>query len=305
MDRTISETLKFDARELASRRAFYQLDDSDLARLKALRPFAERHMDDVVEDFYGLLLSHAESRRYFPDAETIRRVKRLQRDYFVQLFDGQCDMNYVENRFRVGAAHERIGMAPHWYIGAYRHYLAILLERISADIKDPVDARLAYQSMLKLVALDMSLAIDAYIAANLDTLGRHQAAIRELSTPVIKVHERVLLLPLVGAIDSERAQQIMEAVLLRVIAEKARAIIVDIAGVPVVDTRVADHLLKTTAAVRLVGAKTILSGISAQVARTIVQLGVDISTMYTVAELSEGIELALGLVGKQISSADA
>ena len=302
MNRSLSENLKFDARELVSRRSFYELGDDDLARLKALRPFAEKHMDDVVEDFYRLLLSHPESRRFFPDDETVRRVKRLQRDYFVQLFDGVVDLAYVEQRFRVGAAHERIGMQPHWYIGAYRHYLAILLEKIHQDIKDPIEARKAYQSMLKLVAFDESLAIDAYIAANLETLGRHQAAIRELSTPVIKVHDNILLLPLVGAIDSERAQQIMETVLLRVIAEKARAIILDIAGVPVVDTRVADHLLKTTAAVRLVGAKTILTGISAQVARTIVQLGVDISTMYTVAELSEGIELALGLVGKKITA---
>lgn len=301
--RSLSEMLKFDARELNSRRTFFQLGDDDLARLRSLRPFAERHMDDVVEDFYRLILSHPEARRFFPDDETIRRVKRLQRDYFLQLFDGVCDLAYVENRLRVGSAHERIGMAPRWYIGAYRHYLAILLERITADVKDPVEARASYQSMLRLVGFDMSLAIDAYIAANLETLGRHQAAIRELSTPVIKVHDHILLLPLVGAIDSERAQQIMEAVLLRVIAEKARAIIIDIAGVPVVDTRVADHLLKTTAAVRLVGGKVILTGISAQVARTIVQLGVDISTMYTVAELSEGIELALGLVGKQISAA--
>lgn len=298
---SLSETLRFDARELNSRRAFFQLTDDDLVRLKGLRAFAERHMDDVVEDFYRLLLSHPESRRFFPDEETIRRVKRMQRNYFLQLFDGQCDLAYVENRLRVGAAHERIGMAPRWYIGAYRHYLSILLDRITTDIKDPNEARAAYQSMLRLVAFDMSLAIDAYIAANIETLGRHQAAIRELSTPVIKVHDQVLLLPLVGAIDSERAQQIMETVLLRVIAEKARVIIVDIAGVPVVDTRVADHLLKTTAAVRLVGGKVILTGISAQVARTIVQLGVDISSMYTVAELSEGIELALGLVGKQIT----
>jgi rsbT co-antagonist protein RsbR len=300
--RSLSETLKFDARELTSRRLFFQLTDDDLDRLRALRPFAERHMDDVVEDFYRLLLGHVEARRFFPDEETIRRVKRLQRDYFLELFNGVCDLKYIENRLRVGAAHERIGMAPKWYIGAYRHYLSILLERITADIKDPAEAKLAYQSMLRLVAFDMSLAIDSYIAANIETLGRHQAAIRELSTPVIKVHEQVLLLPLVGAIDSERAQQIMETVLLRVISEKARVIIIDIAGVPVVDTRVADHLLKTTAAVRLVGGKVILTGISAQVARTIVQLGVDISTMYTVAELSEGIELALGLLGKQIAA---
>jgi rsbT co-antagonist protein RsbR len=114
-----------------------------------------------------------------------------------------------------------------------------------------------------------------------------------------------LLLPLIGTLDSQRAQQVMEAVLLRVVQEQARVIILDIAGVPVVDTKVADHLLKTTAAVRLLGAKTILTGLTAEVARTIVQLGVDISAMETQARLADGLELALEMVGKQITARPA
>jgi len=115
------------------------------------------------------------------------------------------------------------------------------------------------------------------------------------------VHDRVLLLPLVGAIDSVRAHQIMDTVLVRIVEEKAKCIILDIAGVAVVDTKVADNLVKTTASVRLLGAQTILTGISAQVARTIVQLGVDISAMHTRSRLQEGIELALDMVGKTIA----
>ncbi len=147
----------------------------------------------------------------------------------------------------------------------------------------------------------MSIAIDTYIAANIDALRRHQAAIRELSTPVIRVHDRVLLLPLVGTVDSARAHQIMETVLTRVTDEQAKVLILDIAGVPVVDTKVAQHLLQTTAAVKLVGARTILTGISAQVARTIVHLGVDISAMDTVSRLQDGIELGLSYLGKAIT----
>jgi rsbT co-antagonist protein RsbR len=148
----------------------------------------------------------------------------------------------------------------------------------------------------------VALAFDAYVLASALTVSRHQAAIRELSTPVIRVHDRVLLLPLVGAIDSQRAQQVMETVLTRVVEDQARAVILDIAGVAVVDTTVADHLVKTTAAIRLLGTETILTGISAQIARTIVQLGVDISTMHTRARLADGIELALSLVGKAITA---
>lgn len=290
-----------DERELQSRRAFFELTDDDLRRLAALRPFAERHLDDINEAFYELLLGHLETRRFFPDEATVRRVKAMQRQYFLGLFDGRCDLAYAQNRLRVGAAHERIGMAPKWYIGAYRRYLGLILDRVFEEIGDPVEARAAYQSVQKLVAFDMSLALDSYIDANLQTLGRHQAAIRELSTPVIRVHDQVLLLPLIGTIDSQRAEQVMEAVLTRITEEKAEVIIIDIAGVPVVDTEVADHLLKTTAAVRLLGARTILTGITAQVARTIIQLGVDISAMPTRARLADGIELALSIVGKTIA----
>ena len=292
--------LNLDDAEIASRRAFFTLTDEDLARLAALRPFAEKVTDGIVEEFYALLLGHPETRKFFGDEATIRRVKATQREYFLGLFAGRCDAAYVEDRLRVGAAHERIGLAPKWYLGAYRQYLDAIGEVLVRELGEGPSTRDAFASIRKIVFFDMSLAIDTYIAANLEALGRHQAAIRELSTPVIRVYDRVLLLPLVGAIDSHRAQQIMESVLLNVVDAQAKCIIIDIAGVPVVDTRVADHLLKTTAAVRLLGAQTILTGITAQVARTMVQLGLDISTMHTVSRLSDGIELALGLVGKRI-----
>jgi rsbT co-antagonist protein RsbR len=125
--------------------------------------------------------------------------------------------------------------------------------------------------------------------------------VEELSTPVIRVFDRVLLLPLVGTIDSARAQGIMEAVLKRVSEQEARVMIIDIAGVAVVDTQVADHLLRAYAAVRLLGAATILTGISPQIARTVVELGVDISAMHTRSRLADGIELALSLLGRTIT----
>jgi rsbT co-antagonist protein RsbR len=293
--------LKIDDEQLRRRRAFFELTDQDLARLVALRPLAEKYTDGVVEDFYKLLLGHADTRRFFTDDATLRRVKKAQREYFLGLFAGRCDLAYVQDRLRVGAVHEKIGMEPRWYLGAYRRYLELLFERITRDHPDAKEAREGYESLQRLVFFDMSLAIDTYIAANLETIGRHQAAIRELSTPVIKVFDRVLLLPLIGAVDSLRAYQVMESVLTRVVDEQAKVIILDIAGVPVVDTKVADNLVKTTGAVRLLGAQTILTGISAQVARTIVQLGVDISTMHTLSSLAEGIELALSLVGKTIA----
>ncbi len=292
--------LKLDDAEIDSRRSFFEITDDDLQRLARLQPLAEKHCDHVVEDFYQLILGHQGSRSFFPDEATLVRVKRHQRDYFMGLFNGRCDRAYVENRLRVGAAHERVGIDPKWYIGAYSRYLRLLLGHFTADLP-PDQVFAAYGSLIKMVMFDMALSMDTYITASMATLARHQAAIRELSTPVIRLYHRVLLLPLVGTVDSHRAQQIMETLLTRVVDEQAKTVIIDIAGVPVVDTAVADHLLKTTDAVRLLGAQTIVTGITAQVARTIVQLGVDISSIHTRARLADGIELALGLVGKQIA----
>jgi rsbT co-antagonist protein RsbR len=294
--------LKLDDAEVQNRRVFFRLSDDDLKRLASLKPFAEKVTDAIVEEFYALLLGHKDTHNFLQDEATIRRVKRAQREYFLGLFGGRCDLAYVEDRLRVGAAHERIGLAPKWYLGAYRQYLQLILDALYTELKEETSVREAFGSIQRIVFFDVALAIDTYIAANLDALGRHQAAIRELSTPVIRVYDRVLLLPLVGTIDSHRAHQVMEAVLLNIVEAQAKCIIIDIAGVPVVDTRVADHLLKTTAAVRLLGAQTVLTGITAQVARTMVQLGVDVSAMHTVSRLSDGIELALGMVGKVITA---
>jgi rsbT co-antagonist protein RsbR len=297
------EILKLDDDELKRRLAFFELTDEDFKTLTSLKAFADRWTTEITDGLYELIMEQPESRAFFPDQATLARVKKLQNTYFNGLFSGTCDLNYVRDRLRVGTAHERIGMPPKLYLGAYRRYLALIHSKLRSHFKgNDEQAHKALDSIRKIIFFDMALAIDTYIAAYLETMTRHQAAIRELSTPVIKVHDRVLLLPIVGTVDTQRAHQIMETVLVQVVEQQAKVMILDIAGVPVVDTKVADHILKTTAAVQLLGAQTILTGISASVARTVVQLGVEITRMHTRSKLSEGIELALSIIGKRIVS---
>ncbi|WP_146646948.1 protoglobin domain-containing protein [Labilithrix luteola] len=295
--------LELDESELARRRALLELGDDDLARLAELRPFAERHTDAVVDEFYQLLLALPESKAFLNDNALVTRLKGTQRAYFLGLFTGRCDLDYVEDRLRVGVAHEKIGIRPKIYLGAYRRYLHLLLKYLSVDFADADFVHQAFASIQKMVYFDMSIAIDTYFAAHLETITRQQAAIRELSTPVTQVHDRVLLLPLVGEIDQPRATQVMDRVLAAVAAESALVVIIDIAGVPVVDTRVANHLLKTTAAARYLGARTILSGISPSVSQSMVALGVDLSSMVTVGRLKDGIDLAFKMLGRERPSA--
>ncbi len=128
----------------------------------------------------------------------------------------------------------------------------------------------------------------------------HREALRDLVTPVIRLHEGILLVPLVGALDDLRAAQMTERVLTQLGEENAKVVIFDVSGVPSLDTSVAHHLLETTAMVRLLGAKTILTGVAAATAKAMVHLGVDLATMRTTTRLEQGIELALADLGRRI-----
>lgn len=121
-----------------------------------------------------------------------------------------------------------------------------------------------------------------------------------MSTPVVRLWDQVLALPLVGVMDSQRAQQAMEIVLETVIEEKAKVVIIDITGVALVDSLVANHLAQTLSAIRLVGAEGVLTGINADVAQTLVKLGVEVSSMSTRGTLAEGLHYALRKLGMEI-----
>jgi rsbT co-antagonist protein RsbR len=131
-------------------------------------------------------------------------------------------------------------------------------------------------------------------------IGQQQKAIRELSTPVLRVRERLLILPIIGAIDGERARQLTEQLLRGVRASRAKVVVVDITGVPVVDSAVANHLLQAVEASRLMGASVIITGLSAEIAQTLVTLGVDLSTVNAVGDLQGGIEEAEHLLGHKV-----
>jgi rsbT co-antagonist protein RsbR len=115
----------------------------------------------------------------------------------------------------------------------------------------------------------------------------------ELSTPVVELWEGILALPLIGTLDSQRTQVVMESLLQRIVDTSSRLAIIDITGVPTVDTLVAQHLLKTVAAARLMGADCIISGIRPQIAQTIVHLGVELNDVPTKATLADAFALAM------------
>jgi rsbT co-antagonist protein RsbR len=130
---------------------------------------------------------------------------------------------------------------------------------------------------------------------------QQQEAIRELSTPVLQVRERLLILPIIGVLDSQRARQLTEQLLRGIRANRAKVVVVDITGVPTIDSTVANHLVQTVEASRLMGAGVIISGLSSEIAQTLVTIGVDLSKVNAVGDLQGAIEEAERLLGYDVT----
>jgi len=146
---------------------------------------------------------------------------------------------------------------------------------------------------------------EVYQKGREEVILRQQQEMLELSTPVVKLWDGVLALPMIGTLDSARTQVVMESLLQRIVETGAEVAIIDITGVPTVDTLVAQHLLKTITAARLMGAECIISGIRPQIAATIVHLGVDLSAVITKATLADAFQVALGRLGLAVQRAPA
>ncbi|MBZ5507586.1 MAG: STAS domain-containing protein [Acidobacteriia bacterium] len=146
---------------------------------------------------------------------------------------------------------------------------------------------------------------DAFQTTREKFIARQQEELMELSTPVVKLWDGILALPIIGTLDSARTQVVMESLLQAVVQTNSRFAIIDITGVPTVDTLVAQHLLKTITAARLMGAECIISGVRPQIAQTIVHLGIDLANVITKAKLADAFALALQRTGKTVVAMDS
>jgi rsbT co-antagonist protein RsbR len=144
---------------------------------------------------------------------------------------------------------------------------------------------------------------DAYSKGREEVIMRQQQDMLELSTPVIQLWDGILALPLIGTLDSGRTQVVMESLLQHIVQTGSTIAIIDITGVPTVDTLVAQYLMKTVAAARLMGADCIVSGVRPQIAQTIVHLGVELGDVSTRATLADAFRIALGRLGRVVAKA--
>jgi rsbT co-antagonist protein RsbR len=152
----------------------------------------------------------------------------------------------------------------------------------------------AYEPAANRIAVTVGV---SFVEERERVIREQQEAIRELSTPVLQVRERLVVLPIIGMLDAQRARQLTEQLLGAIQANRARVVVLDITGVATIDVNVANHLVQTVEAARLMGASAIITGLSAKIAQTLVDLGVDLGQMHTVGDLQGGLEEAERLLG--------
>jgi rsbT co-antagonist protein RsbR len=298
----IEVTTDVTEQELLRRKDFLEFRDDDVANLIGINDLAQRYAESVIEDFYKHLLSFDETKVFFRDPEVLKRVKNAQQQYFLRLTQGNYDLAYAQNRLLIGAVHERANLPMKAYLGMYNHYLRAVAKRlIEAFRNEPQRAWSSFLSLMKLTFLDIGLAIDTYINSRERTIREQREAIQDLPTPVLRLREGMLLVPIIGLIDSQRARVLTEQLLGAVRDDRAKVVVIDITGVQAVDSRVANHMIQTVEAARLMGATAILAGVSPGIAQTMVTLGIDLGRMITVGDLQSGIERAEELLGYTVT----
>ncbi len=299
------ERLQLSPHDIERRKAFVDFRPDDAARIATIKDLVVRNADRYSSTFFDHLATTEEAFGLTRNRSLLEQAKRLKHEHLIAMVQGDYDTDYMEQRVKLGLLYSRGGLNARVFLGAFH----LLMRAIGADIikqyvTAPEDGFDCFMSLKKIGFLDIGLIVDVLIAERERTINLQQAAIRELSTPVLQLRERLLVLPMIGLIDSQRAKQLTDDLLLSIRAKRAKIVVMDITGVAAVDSKVANHLIQTVAAARLMGANVIVTGISADVAQSLVALGVDLTSIRTMNDLQGGLEEAERLLGYRVVHAD-
>jgi rsbT co-antagonist protein RsbR len=286
----------------------FDVSDVDLELIREAGAHMVPQIDGFVADWYVWLRSHEEFETFFGDAaELLAHVQHQQTRHWIAFFEGPVDDAYVAARRHVGSVHGRIDLPNLIYLAGMFMADRMLRERLASVEPRPDRLPDMIAAVEKMIYLDTYLVLDqihdtqrvaaARAAEENALLAARSETLLEQATPVTPIWEGILLLPLIGVLDSSRTQEIMTKTLTMISESRTKVFMLDISGVRTVDTGVANQLVKITQATRLMGCEAIVSGISPEIAFTMVELGVGIGQIRTTATLRDAFEIALTLVG--------
>jgi rsbT co-antagonist protein RsbR len=283
-------------------RARFEITDDDLKNIRKFGKIVYPKMDQWNTEFYDWLKTEPEFERFFTSEQVILRAQKMQRQYWKLFFEAEVNQKYLENRYNVGVTHAHLGLPIEIYMAGANKSQGIFLSSIYDNSLDPETYVNCCKGFLKLLLFDMAVAIETIAIINSEVIEDQSRVITEMSTPISEIWRDTLLLPLVGVIDSRRSQDLMQNMLQRISETHAKAFILDIAGVSVVDTSVANHLIKMVKASQLMGCVCLISGISPAIAQTIVELGIDTQDLKTTSTLRDALQIIFDTQGLSFNS---
>jgi len=279
---------KYCAQEYRSR--FY-ITEATMEQINAASALILPEIHGVIEDFYEEMMSHPTFSAYFSSKEHVGHLKQLHEKYWTSFWTKKVDDEYIADRQHIGDVHAHVGLPLDLYydgVVLFTHLFKALFERLGIQSYELLSAYNQRQN------LDVALVVGSYNDVTSEALKAQNAA---LSAPVARLWDDIFMLPIVGIIDSRRAKGIMQAVLSNVGETQAKVFILDISGVAVVDTAVANHIIKVSKAAHLMGCQCIISGITPAVAQTIVELGINTDEISTQGSMKDALSAAYRITG--------
>lgn len=279
--------------EIQRRLKFVGFGPLDIVRVRALSDLINRHAEDYVASFFEYLSSLEEASGLMSNRATMDTARRLKTEHVKAMTRGQYGASYVEERMKLGIMYATAGLDPHVFLGAYHHLMRTIGFHVMKHYQgNPLEGFDTFMSLKKLAFFDISIIVDVIVFERERLIREQQGIIRKLSTPVMQIRDGLLILPVIGTVDAQRARQLTQDLLGAIRAHRAKVVVMDVTGVPDVDSAIANHLVQTMLAARLIGARTIITGVSAQIAQALVTLGVDVGPLNTMGDLQGGLEEA-------------
>jgi len=292
------------AQNIEHRKKYVGLEPTDQIRIRSIKELIHAHAEEFTTVFFASLSSLDEAKPLLASRELLDRARRQELAHLLAMVDGAHDLAYVEQRVQLARLYSR-GLEARVFLGAFHAmFKQIGIVVMKKFPNDALEGFETYGSLKKLVFFDIAITMDVLAFERERVIRQQQEAIRELSTPVLQIRDRLLLLPIIGVIDTLRARLITESLLRAVRANRARVVVMDVTGVATIDSKVANHLLQTVSAARLMGATVIVSGLSSDVAQSLVSLGIDVDKFNTVGDLQGGLVEAEHLLGYRVVRGD-